>query len=119
MTHEEWQAQVVEAAHVFGWNHLHVRRTIGRGKKWVTSTNRKGWPDLFVWHHRHGFAAIELKVGRDDATPEQLAVLCELHEAGAAVMVAYPHDWPAVEALLQGKGDRCQLPPVVAKVGPA
>ena len=105
LTHEEWQQQVIDAARLFGWKHLHVRRTIGRGKKWVTSTNRKGWPDLFLWHHRHGFVAIELKVGRDTATPEQQQVLDELSAAGARVLVAYPADWPLVEALLRGRED--------------
>ena len=102
LTHEQWQQQVIDAAHLFGWQHLHVRRTRGRGSAWTTSTNRKGWPDLFLWHARHGFAAIELKVGRDTATPEQLEVLHELDAAGARTLVAYPSDWDAVERLLRG-----------------
>lgn len=102
MTHEEWQQQVIEAAHLFGWRHLHVRRTVGRGKKWVTSTNVKGWPDLFLWHPKHGFAAIELKVGRDVPTDDQRDVLASLTWAGARTLVAYPDDWPAVERLLRG-----------------
>lgn len=100
MTHEEWQAQVVDLAHVLGWAHLHVRRTIGRGRKWTTSTNVVGWPDLFLWHHRRGFAAIELKVGRDTASAEQVAVLAALHSAGARTLVAYPDDFDVVRALL-------------------
>lgn len=102
MTHDEWQSQVVDAAHLFGWRHLHVRRTVGRGKKWTTSTNVKGWPDLWLWHHRHGFAAIELKVGRDTPTAEQTSVLVSLAAAGAQTLVAYPDDWPLVERLLRG-----------------
>lgn len=99
-THEEWQAQVVELAHYLGWDHLHVRRTIGRGKKWTTSTNKKGWPDLFLWHPRRGFVAIELKVGRDKATEEQVAVLASLEEAGARVTVAYPNDLDDLRRML-------------------
>ncbi len=102
-THVEWQQQVVDLAHILGWQHLHVRRTIGRQKQWVTSTNRKGWPDLFLWHPVHGFAAIELKCGADKATPEQLQVLTELLAAGAAIAVAYPHDLERVQALLRPK----------------
>lgn len=100
-THETWQAQAVDLSHMLGWSHLHVRRTIGKGKKWVTSTNRKGWPDLFLWHPTHGFAAVELKVGADAATPEQIQVLIELHAAGAATLVAYPHDIEVLTALLR------------------
>lgn len=103
MTHEEWQQQVIDLAHALGWAHLHVRRTIGRGKKWVTSTNVKGWPDLFLWHHRHGTAAVELKVGKDSATPEQLLVLDSLARAGVRTMVAYPADFEAVTVLLKGE----------------
>jgi hypothetical protein len=103
MTHEQWQAQVVELAHILGWGHLHVRRSIGKGRKWVTATNRIGWPDLFLWSPRHGFAAIELKVGRDKATPEQDAVLAELAVAGAVTLVAYPEDLDRVKAVLEGR----------------
>lgn len=116
MTETEWQAQVVEAAHLFGWNHLHVRRTLGKGKTWVTSTNRKGWPDLFLWHREHGFLAIELKVGRNTATPEQMAVLDELLTAGARVAVAYPEDWPSVERLLRGDDGAGSLRPLYGTV---
>lgn len=104
LTHEEWQAQVVDAAHIFGWHHLHVRRSIGRGKRWVTATNVDGWPDLLLWRDGGGFLAIELKVGRDKATLEQEQVLAQLARAGAQTMVAYPQDWPAVEAALRRRG---------------
>jgi len=103
MTHEEWQAQVVELAHILGWKHLHVRRTIGRGRKWTTSTNRTGWPDLFLWHDQRGFVAIELKVKPDKPTPEQVEVLDELARAGARTMVAYPDDLGEVQEILSGR----------------
>ena len=96
----EWQQQVIDLAHALGWSHLHVRRTIGKGNKWVTSTNRKGWPDLFMWHPTRGFAAVELKVGANRATPEQEAVLAELAAAGAKAMVAYPDDLDELARLL-------------------
>lgn len=102
-THETWQAQVVDLMHMLGWNHLHVRRTIGRGKAWTTSTNRKGWPDLWAWHPVLGFAGVEIKVGLDKPTAEQTQVLAELHAAGAATMVAYPHDLAELTALLRPK----------------
>ncbi len=56
---------------------------------------------MFLWHPIHGFAALELKVGVDKATPEQTQVLAELEVAGAAVMVAYPHHLPEVQRLLR------------------
>lgn len=44
MTEADWQGQVIDLAHAYQWRHLHVRRTIGKGKKWVTATNVAGWP---------------------------------------------------------------------------
>lgn len=102
-THAEWQSQVVELMNSLGWSHLHVRRSIGKGKKWVTTTNVVGWPDLLAWHSKWGFVAIELKVGRDQAKPEQLAVLTELADAGASTMVAYPADLAELTVLLGGR----------------
>lgn len=58
---------------------------------------------MFLWHPRHGFAAIELKVHPRKATPEQEAVLVSLAAAGARTLIAYPEDWPEVEALLRGR----------------
>lgn len=104
MTHEEHQAQVVELAHLLGWSHLHVRRSIGKGRKWITATNREGWPDLFLWHPRRGFAGIELKVKPDLPTQAQLDVLAELEAAGGATCVAYPEEFGRVQELLIGHG---------------
>jgi hypothetical protein len=103
LTEEEFQQQVVQAAHLLGWQHLHVRRTIGRGRKWTTSTNVKGWPDLFLWHPKRGFLALELKVRPNKATPEQVDVLTSLAAAGAAIAVVYPEHWSIVQDLLCGK----------------
>lgn len=100
LTHTEWQSQVVKLAGMLGWQHLHVRRAIGRGKRWVTATNLIGWPDLFLFAPGRGFVAIELKVPPDKATVEQLGILSSLELAGARTLVAYPDDLEAVRDLL-------------------
>lgn len=94
MNETEWQAQVVELAQINGWRHLHVRRTIGRGRKWVTSTNVTGWPDLLLWHPKDGrIGALELKVRPNKPTTAQIRVLAELAASGAEfALVAYPDD---------------------------
>lgn len=95
-THEQWQSQVVQLAHTLGWSHLHVRRSIGKGKKWVTTTNVKGWPDLLLWNPgRGGIIAVELKVKPDKPSEEQLAVLAELESAGIRTHIWYPDDLDA------------------------
>lgn len=100
-THVEWQQQIVDLAHMNGWLHLHVRRSIGRGKKWVTSTNVIGWPDLLLWHERdQRVLAVELKVGKDRPTDEQTAVLESLHRAGIETHVWYPVDLDAAVSIL-------------------
>jgi hypothetical protein len=110
LTHAEWQQQVVELAGLLGWEHLHVRKSVGRrggGRAWQTTTNIKGWPDLLLWYPGAGFVAIEIKVKPDKPTPEQLAVLASLAAAGAVAIVAYPDDLDEVQALLtHGRGLR-------------
>ena len=51
MTHAELQAMVCQLAHIMGWRWLHVRRSIGKGHRWATTTNIVGWPDLILWSH--------------------------------------------------------------------
>lgn len=108
ITETEWQQVAVALLHSLGWRHLHVRRTIGRGKKWVTSTNVVGWPDLYAWHEgQRRQVAIELKSERGATSPEQVAVLASLAAAGVETMVARPSDFDALVAFLRP----CALPP--------
>lgn len=94
MTHEELQQQVIDLAHLLGYRHLHVRRSIGKGRRWATTTNVVGWPDLLLWSRRQPgrHVAIELKVPPDKVRPEQQACLDELAAAGFEVYVIRPDD---------------------------
>jgi hypothetical protein len=94
----EFQAQVVELAGVLGWWHMHVRRSIGKGRKWVTATNVP-WPDLTLWRpprstERTGsFLVRELKVdARSPWQPGQREVLDQLHACGVDAGVWYAAD---------------------------
>ena len=98
-----FQSQVVELAGMLGWRHLHVRRTRGRGGAWTTSTNLPGWPDLFLWHPRHGTLAAELKSQRGELRPEQSEVLASLRAAGVDARVWRPSDWTEIQSTLTGK----------------
>lgn len=92
-TEAEWQEHVIEAAHLFGWRHLHVRRSIGKGRKWTTATNVRGWPDLFLWNEtQRRTMAVELKSATGVVEPDQEAVLASLAAAGLEVHVWRPAD---------------------------
>lgn len=101
VTHVEFQEQIVELAHLFGWRHLHVRRSIGRNKRWVTATNIKGWPDLLLMHPDVGYVAAELKIPPDKATDEQRELLAYLGSMpSTAARLWTPNDWDDIEATL-------------------
>ncbi len=102
LTEAGWQAEVLDLAQYLGWACLHVRPTIGKGGQWTTSTSVVGFPDLFCWHPRHGFAAIELKSERGKVRPEQAEVLHQLEAAGARTLIARPSDIDTVISLLRG-----------------
>jgi hypothetical protein len=101
ITHTEFQSQIIELAHRLGWRHLHVRRSIGKGRKWVTTTNLKGWPDLQLMHPAVGYVLAELKIPPDHATPEQAELLAFLATMPATKAVLWtPDDWADIEATL-------------------
>ena len=100
ITEVEWQQQVIQLALTLGWQYLHVRRSIGKGKRWVTATNIVGWPDLLLWAPGRGLVAVELKVGGNKPTAEQVDVLASLSAAGVRTMVAYPGDLDELARLL-------------------
>lgn len=99
--HVGLQATVVAALHVLGWEHLHVRRSIGKGHRWTTTTSQVGWPDLYAWHPRAGRQlAVELKVPPDRLTDDQHRVLGSLADAGVEVAVLCPDDLAHLGELL-------------------
>lgn len=101
--HNAYQANITDAGKIMGWKFLHVRKSIGKGKQWQTTTSIVGWPDLFGFHPEHGTLAIEVKVGKDKPTAEQLSCLHDLAAAGVRTLIAYPSDWDVVVAALAGK----------------
>lgn len=94
MTEAELQSLVVELARILGWQHMHVRRSIGKGRRWTTATNVP-WPDLTLWSpRRQRFMVRELK--RDERSPwqpGQREVLEQLRGAGVDAGVWTVADW--------------------------
>lgn len=96
-----FQAQVVELAGICGWRHLHVRRSIGKGQRWTTATNIKGWPDLMLMRPPDELVFAELKVPPHGTTPEQDEVLAFLGGFTIARTVVWtPDDWDDIQATL-------------------
>lgn len=97
----EWQEQVLQLAHYLGWQHLHVRRAIGKGKQWVTATNLKGWFDLLLWHPpKGGLIAAELKSEDGEWEADQQAVAASFQAAGFATYLWRPSDLDQVRQVL-------------------
>lgn len=101
-TEAEWQEQVIQLAHALGWRHLHVRRSIGKGRKWTTATNIP-WPDLTLWHTGQGRLIVaELKTDTGTVTDGQLATLASLMRAGTEAHIWRPADLDDVHRTLAG-----------------
>lgn len=104
VSEQTFQAQVLELAHLLGWHHLHVRRSIGKGRQWVTATNVVGWPDLLLWHEtQHRVIAAELKSTKGVVSDEQTEVLRQLTAAGLECHVWRPADLDLIGRTLTGR----------------
>jgi len=104
MSEAIWQQQFVQLAGYLGWKHLHVRRSLGRGRKWVTATNIDGWPDLHLWHEatkRTMYVELKSEAGRLQAN--QIEVLGSLTRAGQEVYVLKPSDLELAKRILSGE----------------
>lgn len=110
LTETEWQRTLVGALNTFGWHHMHVRRTVGRGKQWTTSTSAKGWPDL-VALRGPWLVAIEVKTDVGKITPEQIEWLhrFSLLAGGRAWVIRPGDDWDTIVGWLRNPADapRC------------
>lgn len=101
----QFQARVIDLAHALGWRVAHFRRVrVQRqnGKTyWETpvAADGKGFLDLELVRER--IVKVELKVGANKPTPEQLEWLAAYKAAGVECHVWYPKDWPEIVAVLQ------------------
>lgn len=104
MTEAQLQEAVIALLNLTRWRHMHVRRTIGKGHRWTTSTSVVGWPDLFCWNPTLGRRlAIELKSATGRLTAEQTVVLDELERSGVETLVVRPGDLQMLANVLRRK----------------
>lgn len=106
-TEAEFQSQVIELARTCGWRTLHIRRSIGKGRRWTTTTSLVGWPDLVLMRPPRDLLFIELKVPPHRLTPEQAELLCYLDRFEfATARVWTPDDWDLIVDTLTARGAR-------------
>lgn len=107
--HEILQEQVTDLLTMTGWKYLHVRKSIGKGRKWQTTTNIKGWPDLApCWSARQPgrVLALELKVPPDKLSKDQEACRDSLVAAGVEFHVVTPSSLQHLALVLRPGGIR-------------
>jgi hypothetical protein len=99
LTEAQLQEQIVDLARLMGWRTMHVRRTVGRGRRWTTGTSVTGWPDLTLW--RPGkLLMVEVKTDDGQLRPDQATVLDSLRTAGVDARCWRPAMWDEIEATL-------------------
>ena len=105
VSEKEFSDQVVQLAKLCGWLVAHFRPArVRRGGRDVYETpvaaDGRGFPDLLLC--RDGVAlARELKVGKNQPTPDQHRWLAAFAAAGIDAGVWRPEHWPEIERTLR------------------
>lgn len=116
LTERDFQRQVVELAHLMGWEDFHVRagRTADSWRVPGSGTMAAGWPDLVLVHPKRGrLIFAELKAHNGKLTPAQQRVLPVLNTLSGEwgtpdsratisieVVIWRPEDWELIELAL-------------------
>ena len=104
LSEAEFQVQVIELLHLFGWKVAHFRKARIRVKGVETyrtpvGADGAGWPDILAVRGGHIIAA-ELKSEQGKLTKEQYDWLEALGRTGIEVYIWRPSDYEAIEKLL-------------------
>lgn len=83
MKESVFQGHVVRLARALGWSVYHTHDS---------RRSQPGYPDLHLWHPKHGQLFRELKTMKGRQSPDQVKVEKSLKEAGANVAVWRPAD---------------------------
>lgn len=83
MTEDVLQKHVIRLATSLGWSVYHTHNS---------RRSQPGYPDLHLWHPKHGQLFRELKTMKGKQSPDQIRVEAELRAAGADVGVWRPAD---------------------------
>ncbi|MCK9513768.1 MAG: VRR-NUC domain-containing protein [Pigmentiphaga sp.] len=101
VTEAQFQRQVLQLAKLCGWRSAHFRPAQNGQGQWRTAVagDGKGFPDLVLV--RETVLFVELKVGKNRLTPDQVAWRDALQAAGANWHLWTDDDWPAIEQTLK------------------
>ena len=83
MTEEVFQSRVEQVATSLGWEFYHTHDS---------RRSRPGYPDLHLWHPKHGHLWRELKTMKGKQSKKQIEVESSLRAAGSDVEVWRPSD---------------------------
>lgn len=91
-TERDYESTIIDAARIGGWR-IHTERPALSVKGWRTPIRGDtGWPDLFLAHPTRGVLAVELKRKPRKPTPEQVAWIDTLCQAGVDARIVYVPD---------------------------
>jgi hypothetical protein len=98
-TEADWQATVIDYAHLRKWRVAHFRPAkTEQGWRTAVSADGAGFPDLVLVRDRVIFA--ELKSDTGKLSVAQLEWFLGLELANAEAYIWRPSDWPEVERVL-------------------
>lgn len=104
LTEAQWQAQVIQIAHAFGWIVAHFRPGLNQRGRWMTAVSGDGvgFPDLVLVHERTGdLIFVELKRDTGKLRPEQERWGAAINAGGSSRFHVWrPRDFEAVRARL-------------------
>lgn len=101
MLEADFQKQVVEIAHYYGWIVHHSRPAMLPGGKWATHGIDSGFPDLVLAHKERGVIFAELKSEKGRVSESQMTWL-EALRPNAKVHLWRPSQLSEVIKTLKG-----------------
>lgn len=105
LSERQFTAQVLAHARASGWLAAHFGNTVKivrRGDKTIPVPDKDavGFPDLVLARHER-LVVVELKIGKNKPSAEQVQWLFALAVAGAESHLWTPDDWKEIEEVLR------------------
>lgn len=103
MSEREWQDQVIDLMHVFGWRVAHFRPAkTERGWRTPVQADGQGFPDLIAARGNR-LLAVELKAEKGKLSPQQAVWVESFAQTPAEVYVWRPSEFETVHRILRSQ----------------